>query len=161
MPKIIYKIATTEEELKGYFAVRRAIFTEEQGLFATSDRDEHDDYAIHIVAVDQDTGAVIGAVRCYEAGGGVWYWGRLAVLKEYRRIAGLVGCRLVRMAEDVVRERGCRRFLAFIQLQNVRFFRHLGWREVGEPELHYGQLHQEMEANLLAVNTKMRPVAHV
>ncbi len=161
MSSIVYRIAATEEECLGHFAVRRAIFVEEQGLFAGSDRDEHDVAAIHIVAVEQGTGAVIGAVRCYEAGDGLWYGGRLAVLKEYRRVAGLVGCRLVKAAEEVVRERGCRRFLAYVQLQNVRFFRHLGWRTVGPPEEHYGRPHQVMEADLSPETIPLRSLVHV
>jgi putative N-acetyltransferase (TIGR04045 family) len=160
MASIVYRIAETEGDLQGYYAVRQAIFAGEQALFEGSDRDEHDDVAVHIVAVDRDTDEVVGAVRCYDAGDGTWYGGRLAVLKEYRRVSGLTGCHLVKMAEDVVRQRGCRRFLAHVQLQNVRFFQHMGWRSQGDPEIHYGQPHQVMEANLSPSTTPMRSLVH-
>ena len=148
MPQFICKIAETEAELQGCFAVRHAIFVEEQALFSDSDVDEYDDHAVHLVAIDQETGAVVGAVRCYQADEETLFGGRLAVLKEFRHSGAAIGPGLCQLAEQVVIERGCRRFLAHIQLQNVRFFERLGWQKVGEPEPHYGQPHQLMQASL-------------
>ncbi len=154
MGRVICKIAETEEERQGHFAVRRAVFVEEQGLFAESDIDEYDRHAVPLVAVDRDSGAIVGAVRCYEAEAGVWYGGRLAVLKEARLNSDAIGPRLCKLAEKVVIERNCRRFLAYIQLQNVRFFERLGWQQIGEPVLHFGQPHQLMQASLAAKKIK-------
>jgi putative N-acetyltransferase (TIGR04045 family) len=150
MGRIICKIAETETERQGHFAVRHAIFVEEQGLFTESDVDEFDRDAVPLVAVDRESGLVVGAVRCYEAEPGVWYGGRLAVLKEARHSAEAVGPRLCKLAEKVVIKHGCHRFLAHIQLQNVRFFERLGWQCVGEPADHFGQPHQMMQASLAA-----------
>ena len=121
MNEISCKIIETEAERQAHFAIRRAIFVEEQGLFAGSDMDEHDTHAIHIIAVDHATGRAAGAVRVYEAEPGVWYGGRMAVLKEYRQQRPPVGPLLDRLAERTVSERGCRRFLAYIQLQCALF----------------------------------------
>ncbi len=154
MTRIVSKIAETEAERQGHFAVRRTVFVHEQGLFQDSDMDEHDDHAVHLVAIDQDTGLVVGAVRCYETEAGLWYGGRLAVLAEYRYSVCAVGPRLCKLAEKVVIERGCRRFLAYIQHQNVRFFERLGWRKIGEPVEQYGVPHQLMEASLLFEKVK-------
>ncbi len=154
MTRIVSKIVETEAEREGHFAVRRAVFVDEQGLFQDSDRDEHDDHAVHLIAVDQDTGAVVGAVRCYEIEPGIWYGGRLAVLEEYRYSVCAVGPRLCKLAEKVVIERGCRCFLAYIQLQNVRLFERLGWRKIGKPLEQYGVLHQVMEASLMLEKVK-------
>jgi putative N-acetyltransferase (TIGR04045 family) len=156
MGRVICKIAETEEERQGHFAVRYAVFIEEQGLFEDSDIDEYDRHAVPLVAVDRDTGDIVGAVRCYEAEDGVWYGGRLAVLKEARLNTNAIGPRLCKLAEKVVIERGCHRFLAYIQLQNVRFFERLGWQKVGEPVLHFGQPHQIMQASLAAAK-KIKP----
>jgi putative N-acetyltransferase (TIGR04045 family) len=150
MGEIICKIAETSDERAGHFAVRRAIFVEEQGMFTGTDVDEDDEYAIPIVAIVGETGAVIGAVRVYPAGGGIWYGGRLAVLPAYRRRAASIGANLCRLAEATVIAHGCHEFLAYIQIQNVRFFERLGWRAVGHPVLHYGQPHQTMAASLAA-----------
>ena len=150
MDEIICKIVETPAERRGHFAVRHVVFVDEQGLFAGTDVDEHDDQAIHIVAVAGNTGAVVGAVRCYSAGDDVWYGGRLAVLQAYRRHAASIGANLCQLAEATVIEHGCRCFLAYIQLQNVRFFERLGWRAQGEPVIHCGEPHQVMAASLAA-----------
>lgn len=157
MGRVICKIAETEAELAGHFAVRRAIFVEEQGLFTESDVDDFDRQAVPLVAINRETGAVVGAVRCYETEAGVWYGGRLAVLKEARHNTEAVGPRLCKLAEKVVIERGCHRFLAYIQLQNVRFFERLGWRQVGDPVLHFGEPHQLMQASLATQKARRSP----
>lgn len=148
MGRVICKIAETDEERQGHFAVRQAIFVEEQGLFKGSDIDDYDRNAVLLVAVDRDTGTIVGAVRCYETEDGIWYGGRLAVLKEARHNVTAIGPRLCRLAEKVVIERGCRQFLAYIQVQNVRFFERLNWTSIGEPIMHCGELHQLMQASL-------------
>lgn len=150
MKRVICKIAQTEAERQGHFAVRHIVFVEEQHLFEESDIDDYDRHAIPLVAVDKDTGTVVGAVRCYEKEEGVWYGGRLAVLKEARHGANAIGPRLCKLAEKVVIEQGCQQFLAYIQLQNVRFFERLGWQKVGELVMHCGQPHQIMQASLAA-----------
>ena len=168
MQKIIYKIAETAAERREYFAVRHAVFVDEQALFVGTDVDDHDDDAIHIVAVARDTGAVVGAVRCYPAEADLWYGGRLAVLQAYRHHAASIGANLCRLAEATVIEYGCRRFLAYIQLQNVRFFQRLGWRAQGEPVIHCGEPHQIMAASLAGAThgthhpeIEVEQVAHV
>jgi putative N-acetyltransferase (TIGR04045 family) len=148
MSQFICKVAETEAELQDYFAVRHAIFVEEQALFNGSDVDEYDEHAVHLVAIDRETGVVVGAVRCYPVDEETWFGGRLAVLKEFRRNGAAIGPGLCQLAEQVVIERGCRRFLAHIQLQNVGFFERLGWQTEGEPELYHGQPHQLMRASL-------------
>lgn len=165
MGRVICKVAETEEELNGHFAVRHAVFVEEQQIFDGTDIDEYDRQAVHLIAVDRDTGAVVGAVRCYQTDPGVWYGGRLAVLEEARHNLNAVGPRLCKLAEKVVVRHGCHRFLAYIQLQNVRFFQRLGWQCLGEPVMHAGLPHQLMQASLavaqparkLTVEHRMQP----
>jgi putative N-acetyltransferase (TIGR04045 family) len=44
--------------------------------------------------------------------------------------------------------RGCRKFLAIVQLQNVVFFERLHWWAIGEVQAH-GHPHMLMEADLV------------
>ena len=150
MDDILFKPAGTPAERAGYFAVRHAIFVAEQAMFHGSDVDEYDadPATLHLVAVNSVDGEVVGAVRCYTTGDDIWYGGRLAVLEGYRRHPAAIGPNLCRLAEASVVERGCRRFLAYIQMQNVRFFQRLGWTVVGDPADYHGQLHQLMAASL-------------
>jgi putative N-acetyltransferase (TIGR04045 family) len=90
---------------------------------------------------------VVGVVRCYPTHGGIWYGGRLAVHRDHR--TGQLGALLVKKAVETVRARSdVRRFLATIQLQNVGFFRRLGWVRVGHVVRLHGRPHQVMERPL-------------
>ena len=167
MSSIIFKPVETAAERQGHYDVRRAIFVDEQRLFHESEVDEQDESpeTIHLVAVVAETGAVVGAVRCYSAGEGVWYGGRLAVLADYRHHPAAIGLNLCRLAEASVIQRACRRFLAYIQIQNVRFFQRLKWTPVGEPVDYHGQPHQLMAASLTIrhfepTNVTAEPTVH-
>lgn len=144
----VFKIAETVAEKQGHFAVRHAVFVEEQGLFTNTDVDEIDEYAIHLVAVESATGEVTGAVRVYCDHDDVWYGARLAVSNDHRYSAASIGANLCRLAEQVVATRGCNTFLARVQVRNLRFFERLGWTPQGEPFEYCGQPHQLMLASL-------------
>jgi putative N-acetyltransferase, MSMEG_0567 N-terminal domain family len=138
--------AASNEEIQAYYAIRKKFFVDDQGLFEASDVEpiDHDPRTIHIVAACSPPGDVIGVVRCYPGADGVWFGGRLAVVQEYRASRLLVGRALVRTAEELVREQGVEVFLGHIQLPTVRFFEHIGWVKVGEPQEYAGRLHQLM-----------------
>jgi len=141
---VICKVVRTDEERDQAFRVRNEVFVKEQGLFASSDVDEYDRDALHIIAECEER--VVGTVRVYQEGRELWMGGRLAVVKEYR--TGKVGSVLVKEAMKTVKSRGARCFLAFIQSKNVRYFRRLGWKPVGPTVLLHGVSHQRMEADL-------------
>jgi len=144
--RIALTFAVTPEEIRQYYQVRHEVFVEEQGIFAGSDIDAHDQDAVAIIARVGDR--VAGVVRCYHHRGGVWFGGRLAVLPEFRSRVNL-GAQLVRKAVATMEARGdVRRFLATIQVQNVRFFQRLGWVRVGRTFKMYGHKHQVMEKKL-------------
>jgi putative N-acetyltransferase (TIGR04045 family) len=137
------KLAETEEELEKAYSVRHEIFVKEQGLFAGSDRDEFDSRAIHIIALLY--GEVIGTVRIYEREENVWFGSRLAVLKPFR---GRVGKVLIEKAKELVKKKKAKRFMAYIQLPNIPFFRRHRWKSVGDIIDYHGTPHQLMETQL-------------
>jgi putative N-acetyltransferase (TIGR04045 family) len=146
MSEYIFKIADTEKELDEYFRLRHEVFVKEQRIFPETDIDDYDGDAVHIVAVEKATGKTVGAVRCYRREGDTWIGGRLSASPGYRN--GIVGSNLVRFAVTTVKSKDCKKFLAYIQPQNVRFFERLGWKTVGEPIIYQGLPHQLMEADL-------------
>lgn len=143
---LVCRRAASSQEIQAYYSIRKKFFVEDQGLFEDSDVEpiDHDPRTIHIVAVCSPPRDVIGVVRCYPGADGTWFGGRLAVLQEYRASRLLVGRALVRTAEAMVQEQGVEVFLGHIQLPTVRFFEHLGWLKVGEPQEYAGRLHQLM-----------------
>ena len=132
-----------------YFALRRAVFCVEQGIFPHDDRDAVDEAATAIVAATCVLGspdAVVGTVRIHQAGPGLWWGSRLAVLPKYRRI-GAIGTGLIRLAVSTAHARGCTRFLAHVQVPNVAMFESLHWQVLERSDLH-GRPHALMQADL-------------
>src|SRR4051812_24082132 len=125
----VCRVAAGRDELEAHLAVRRAIFVEAQALFAGDDRDAFDASPDTVHAVGVVDGAVVGAVRLYPLSGGVWKGDRLAVLPDAR--THRLGAALVRFAVETAGARGGHTMVAQIQLPNVRFFEHLGWRQDG------------------------------
>jgi len=144
-----FKLAMTPELIRGYFELRHAIFCEEQSLFDGNDEDVLDAIAYPIVALDLDAAPekqVVGVVRIYEEKSRLWYGGRLGVHPDYRRV-GRIGKGLIQKAVTTANTWGCDRFLATVQLQNVRFCRRLHWDTLGEMTL-CDRPHHLMQADL-------------
>jgi putative N-acetyltransferase (TIGR04045 family) len=139
-------LARTPQEIQAYFDLRRAIFVEEQGLFAHNDIDEQDAIAYPIIAVHPESTQVVGVVRIYEQRPGLWYGGRLGVHQDFRR-GWQIGKGLIHKAVTTANAWGCDQFLATVQLQNVRFFRRLHWISK-EEVLIRDRPHHLMEADL-------------
>jgi len=144
-------VAREPWQLRAYWALRHEVFCEETGLFASvaSERDAEDARALPIVALSHCAGSpeeVIGVVRIYEAEGGTWYGGRLAVARAYR-VRRAVGAALIRAAVTTALGRGCQRFVATVLASNGAYFRRHGFRVVGSLEL-CGRPHLLMEARL-------------
>jgi len=134
-----------------YFALRRAVFVDEQRMFEESDLDAHDDDALHLVAIATSAGVpdeVIGVVRIYPQADDVWVGGRLAVVSRYRR-SREVGTALTHAAVGAARGLGAVRFLATVQQENVAFFERLHFAR-REPLTLCGHPHLLMEADLAA-----------
>jgi putative N-acetyltransferase (TIGR04045 family) len=156
---IVAEVARERWQVEAYYRLRRDIFEREQRLFADSDVDEHDAHATPIVAMSHVAGMpddVVGVVRIYESRSldaraedsneRTWYGGRLGVAHAYRRV-GAVGGALIHTAVSTARARGCTRFLATVQLRNVRYFEHYDFHPLRELTLH-GKAHQLMQAEL-------------
>lgn len=129
LPRYTFELAQTPQDLRAYFRLRRSIFCEEQNLFSGNDVDETDAIAYAIIAVEHHILAgrqIVGMVRIYEQEPRLWYGGRLGVHRDYRRV-GRIGKGLIHKAVTTAHGWGCDRFLATVQLQNVRFFRRLHW----------------------------------
>jgi putative N-acetyltransferase (TIGR04045 family) len=135
--------------IEGYWQLRSAIFCEEQHLFESSDRDALDERAFPIAAVhhgESHGGQVVGVVRIVEHRPRLWYGGRLGVHQAFRR-HNQIGKGLIWKAVTTAHGWGCDRFLATVQIQNVRFFQRLHWSSVDELEIQ-GVRHHLMEADL-------------
>ncbi len=144
-----FQLALSKPNVADYFELRQQIFCEEQRLFQEHDRDtiDHSSYPIVAIAHTPDKpDQVVGVVRIYEDKPRLWYGGRLGVHPDFRRV-GRIGKGLIQKAVTTANTWGCDRFLATVQLQNVRFFTRLHWHSLEEIEV-LGHPHHLMEADL-------------
>jgi putative N-acetyltransferase (TIGR04045 family) len=145
-PELAVDLCRGARERAAHFAVRRAVFVEEQAMFDGDDRDERDLDVATLHAIGRAGGRPAGAVRLYPIGGDEWKGDRLAVLREARH--GSLGARLVRFAVATAGARRGARMVAMIQLPNVAFFETLGWRTDGDVVAFHGRPHQPMAIGL-------------
>ena len=140
--------ASTETELAGHFQIRHQVFVVEQKVFPATDRDAIDDDLRTIHLVGYVNGEIAGAVRAYplDAEGRTWQGDRLAVLPKFRIFR--LGADLVGLAVATGGSKGGDIMHAHVQISNVKFFEHLGWRSVGPIEIYVGLEHQPMFINL-------------
>lgn len=162
--RYIFKLAQSPDEINAYFALRRLIFCREQGLFSGSDEDDIDRVAYPIVAIAPTplgSAQVVGVVRIYEPEPGLWYGGRLGTHPDYRR-GWQIGKGLIEKAVTTANTWGCDRFLATVQLQNVRFFQRLHWDSLEEVMI-CDRPHHLMQADLshYPPGSEPRPVLHL
>lgn len=154
------RLARGPAERAAALALRRAVFCEEQAVFAGSDRDALDDEADFLVAVPGSAApaaAVLGTVRIHRDAPRRWWGSRLAVERHWRGHGGL-GASLIRMAVATANARGCDEFLAHVQAQNEPLFRRLGWTTLALETLH-GRAHCLMRADLAAFPPHPDPAA--
>lgn len=150
-PDFIIRAAAQPWELSSVAELRRQVFVEEQGIFKDHDRDAIDDVALPLAAIStiaSEADQVVGTVRIHEETPRIWRGSRLAVVQTHRRM-GRLGAELIRLAVCTAHGRGCDRFLAQVQMQNVTLFERLHWAPLREIEVH-GVRHMEMEADLNA-----------
>ena len=141
------EIARSAADLADHFRIRHQVFVDEQGIFARSDRDEHDHDPATLHVLGQWDGQPAGAVRLYPLDDrGLWKGDRLAVLAAFRQQR--LGELLVRFAVRTAGDCGGDRMIAYIQLANVTFFEHLGWCRVDDPVEYVGLPHQQMDIAL-------------
>ena len=92
------RVASSDADMQGAFAVRHEVFIVEQGVPPELERDEADDGAVHVVA--SDGAAVIGTARLTRDGEA--RIGRVAVLPAWRR-RGVAGLLLVALEDEAQR----------------------------------------------------------
>ncbi len=137
------RLVDDPDDIRRCMKIRRDVFVDEQRLFSDTDCDEYDEDALHIAAFIHDT--IVGTVRVYRDEDGVWWGGRLAVVKKLR---GRAGKALVRKAEGIARQQKATRLYALILIENSTFFKKMGWRTIGDPFVFRERMHQKMEASL-------------
>ena len=118
-------------------AVRRAVFIDEQQVPEALEWDEHDEPALHWLALDPNEQA-IGCARLLPDG----HIGRMAVMPEWRGRG--VGRALLETALQAAYERGYPVVMLSAQNRAVPYYARFGFRAVGPEYLEAGIAHVAM-----------------
>jgi YbgC/YbaW family acyl-CoA thioester hydrolase len=121
--------------------IRRAVFTQEQGIDAALDADGADEGAVHVVAFNR-IGTALGTGRLTRQAEGVGKIGRMAVVASLR--GSSVGRQMLDVLVTAARQRGDRGVMLHAQASAVGFYRRLGWQPQGAAFVEAGIEHQEM-----------------
>lgn len=129
------------EALEDAYAVRTAVFVEEQGFPLHIEIDTIDPTATHLVYYDREK-CPVATGRVF-ADGEAYHIGRIAVVRELRG-EGL-GRRVMEELEKLAYRQGGRRTILGAQCRAIPFYTHLGYRPIGEVFDEEGCPHQMME----------------
>jgi predicted GNAT family N-acyltransferase len=143
-PGIDVRVADGERERDDAFAVRRAVFVEEQGVDEDVEYDDHDATAVHVVAYD--AGDPIGAGRLREVADRVGKIERVAV-REPDRGRG-VGRALMDALEARAGADGLTTLKLHSQTHAAEFYRTLGYERRGPAFEEAGIPHVEMRKSI-------------
>lgn len=120
-------IAQDERQRDDAFAVRIAVFVDEQNIPRSEELDEFDERAIHCVGYDGDRPVAAGRLVVAEGYGKI---GRMAVLAPYRGRGD--GRAVLAALERAGLDRGLREFRLSAQLSARGFYDRAGYQSVGD-----------------------------
>lgn len=146
-PALKIAIAQSPEEREKCFAIRVAVFVDEQRVPKDLELDEHDLTATHFLATL--AGAPAGTARLLDYddhGRRVAKIGRVAVLPAYRREG--VGAAIMRAVLDTARRLGYKEAMLDSQTYIIPFYEQLGFVAEGEEFLDAGIPHYRMRRKL-------------
>ncbi|WP_328539281.1 GNAT family N-acetyltransferase [Streptomyces sp. NBC_00344] len=140
------RVVTDPAGLEACFAVRRAVFVDEQGVPADIEYDTHDADAVHVLAAGPEGPIGTGRLLLPGPGSTVGSLGRLAVAAAGRGRG--VGATLVRAIEDAARERGMTAVDLHAQTHALGFYERLGYEAYGPEFPDAGIAHRAMRRTI-------------
>lgn len=135
-------ITYTDPQFPLSFAIRNAVFVQEQGIPLHLELDSYDPEALHIILFSEKQ--CIGSVRVCFPSKDQAKIGRLAVLKECRGLKG--GKILMEAVDDLCISKGIKSAILHAQVQVVGFYGKLGYSVLGDEAFEEdGVMHRLME----------------
>jgi predicted GNAT family N-acyltransferase len=126
-------------DLSDAYKIRKQVFIEEQKVPPDLEWDEMDKIATHFILYLDKT--PIGTARTFEQEG-IWYIGRMAVLKEHRGKG--FGKLIMESVLNYLKLKNPAKIVIHAQITVLDFYRKFGFVEFGEEFLDAGIKHKEM-----------------
>jgi putative N-acetyltransferase (TIGR04045 family) len=116
------------QDVRGAMAVREQVFCREQGVPREEELDDHDDDALHLLALDAG-GRVVGTLRLLRLGDAAKV-GRVAVEREWRERG--IASRMLAEAIARARDLGCGEVRLASQVHATRLYERAGFAVVSD-----------------------------
>ncbi|MCL2055848.1 MAG: GNAT family N-acetyltransferase [Oscillospiraceae bacterium] len=140
------KLYPPGSDLTDAYAVRTAVFVNEQGFSAEIEIDDTDPSAYHIVMFDGAKPVATGRVFPENSDKQTYHIGRVAVLKKYRGRG--IGIKLMAKLEECAKSLGGTRTVLGSQMQAKQFYEKLGYAAFGGQYMDEHCPHINMGKNL-------------
>jgi N-acetylglutamate synthase-like GNAT family acetyltransferase len=124
----------SREDFKAYYDLRYKVLREPWGMQRGSEKDDFEPISEHFIAVDENSGEFVGAVKLFEKEPGIGWFSHLAV-KETRQHQG-IGKQLLTFIEEKAKEKGYKALGCLSRLNTTAFFEKEGYKVAGLP-VHY------------------------
>lgn len=98
------KSPVTKDDFKAYYAVRYKTLREPMGHLKGTEKDDYEPISKHFMAVESETGQVLGVIKLFEKSPGVGNFSHLAIDPEHQRQG--IGRMLLDAVENCAREEG-------------------------------------------------------
>jgi GNAT superfamily N-acetyltransferase len=136
MEKIMIKITSpkTREEFKSYYDLRYKVLREPWGMQRGSEKDDFEPLSEHFMALDEDSGELLGVVKLFEKEPGIGWFSHLAVKDNHQRKG--IGKQLLTFIEGKAKEEGYKALGCLSRLNTTAFFEKEGYKVAGLP-VHY------------------------
>ena len=124
----------TRDEFKAYYELRYKVLREPWGMQRGSEKDDYEPISDHYMAIDEDSGEMVGVVKLFEKEPGLGWFSHLAVKDNWQRKG--IGKLLINFIEEKAKEKGYQALGCLSRLNTTAFFEKEGYTVVGLP-LHY------------------------
>jgi N-acetylglutamate synthase-like GNAT family acetyltransferase len=126
----------TKDEFKAYYALRFRVLREPWGQPKGTEKDDYEPISQHLMAVDDQSGAVVGVIKWLERAPGVAWLSHVAVAPEYQRRG--IGKLLMKTVEETARAQGFQAIGANSRLTSTEYFEKQGYTLAGLPTHYFG-----------------------
>lgn len=130
------KIPRTREDFKAYYDLRYRVLRQPWGQVKDTEKDDYEPISQHFMAVDEDSGDIVGVVKVFEKSPGMGWVSHLAVDYKYQKKG--IGKMLLQAVELASRESGYKILGCMSRLNTTAYFEKLGFQIVGLPTQYFG-----------------------
>lgn len=135
---VTIKTPHTKQEFKDYYALRYHVLREPLGLPKGTEKDDYEVISEHFMAVDEQTGEIIGVVKLYEDEPGLARFSHLAVSENYQGKG--IGHLLVDTVEKRAHERGFKKMGTMTRVTAGEVYKKYGYEPEGMGKKLFGKL---------------------